>query len=397
MILARTLATQCRHAVFNRTVIWIDSGPVAWVARGSVLVEQGYLTYWAPYAKADDEILPNVTVGEELIPSEYDLEKKETKPPVRYDEASLVHKMEQCGIGRPSTYAPTIHTLKNHDYVIVLKTGRGKEYLQATAHGLTIDALLTQSVPPVVTEEYTAEMERQLDAIESGKVSRVAYLTDWYSGFATMMGTASPIAKQFIKKHDLRPTGRGGAGEETKTKCDCCGVAVYHKIKRKKGSGSFLSCRECGFTRDERVKTKKSGCAKEGCGGTLVERKRKDGKGSFFACASKGCGYIENADGKPAGGSSWVAEKTDKPCPRCTKKKLMLVVKKDVQPDERSRDNAFHCCEDKEHCKFNLPFGSKRARIDCEKCGGMMLERWSRKNDRFYACAKCTNTRNPSA
>lgn len=388
MILARFLATQCKPAVFDRTAIHIVAGSVEWLAQGSVLVDPGFLVYWAPYARMNDTTLPSISDGQTLAPIDYSLEKKRTSPPPRYSEPDLVMRMKKGKIGRPATYAGTLEALKRHGYVEIQKAGKKKTHIVPTNDGMVLDGLMTATVPELVTEDYTAQMEASLEKIEDGLESRVDYLRPWYEAFAKTLRDAQPRAGEYRKEHNLRPKARGGSGEETQITCDLCGEATYLKLTRRGNKGKFLKCSDeaCGFTRDIRAKTRK--CSADGCSGTLVERKRKDG-GSFMTCARADCDHTENVDGTSSGGGMYAREDTDKPCPRCEKTTLALFkLRKPVE----GRGHFFSCPERKK-CGFSLDFGARRHKVPCEKCGGMMLERTSKKGDRFWGCAKCPQTR----
>lgn len=394
MIRARALASQCKPPMFDRTTIWIQAGDTEWVAIGSVLIDPGYLVYWGPYAQSEDTELPKLSEGQDLHPTEYVIEEKTTQPPKRYDEPSLVMLMERTGIGRPSTYDKTILTLKNHGYVENISTERGKKYLRPTDHGMKVDELLTECFPSIVSAEYTATMETALDSIESGEITRIGYLTDWYADFRRLMEQALPKANDFIARHNLKPRAQENNRTPTDIVCDRCEQATYVKIKRRAGRGSFLACSDeaCGFTRDVTAKVRKHACKADGCGGNLVQRKRQNGKGYFMACARKGCNYIENEDGRPASPSKYQREETDKKCPRCERRNLALFTLR--EPDPEGKAGGFFACPDRQKCGFTAPHPARVHRIPCEKCGGMMFRYFNKQGIPFYSCAKCNHTRN---
>ena len=331
LIKARFLASQCKPALFDRTTIWIDSGPVAWAAEGAVLVEPGFLHYWRPYARQEDVELPSVAPGQLLGPEGYALQEKQTTPPPRYDTGALIRKLELSGIGRPATFASIIDTLLRRGYVAEVTTSdargpagdapkrasarssaakgaaagsaRGaKRVLQPTALGLQVDGLLTASFPTLVTESYTAGMEAELDRIERREgETRTGYLKRWYADFRREMAAALGRAAAYRAEHGLdaraRRTADGGArGEETAIRCDRCAEATYRKIARRTGKGTFLACPACRLTRDVRARTKPNGCPK--CGSTLVERRGKRKGVRFFGCVRYGaperpCDHVE--------------------------------------------------------------------------------------------------------
>ena len=440
LIKARFLASQCSPALVDRTTVWIDAGPVAWAAEGAVLVEPGYLRYWAPYARQEDAPLPPVAPGQVLGAEGYDVKEKQTSPPPRYDTGALIRKLEVSGIGRPATFASIIETLLRRGYVIETTTasaraagdedgarrgkgakaakGGAKRVLQPTALGLQLDGLLTASFPTLVSEEYTAGMEAELDRIErrDGE-TRPGYLKRWYADFRAAMGDALRSAAEYRREHGLdarRRTAEGGArGEETATRCDRCGEASYRKIARRGGKGSFLACPACRLTRDVRARTRPDGCPK--CGSTLIERRGKRKGVKFWGCvrygaAERPCEYAEfepragsatpepqdaAAPAKPrkrstAGaaeaaasprrtrtaaqapapptsptGPTDAARPTGKRCPRCERASLDVA--------EGPAGAVYRCPG--AGCGFTLPVGARRRAVACPQCGGTVVER----------------------
>ncbi len=166
------MASQCNRAEINKTKITSKSGEVYWLAKGQVLRFAGYMRYWKDFGGNSE--LPQVQQGQSLTLKEADSEKKWTQPPPRYTEAKLVQKMEREGIGRPSTYSSTVKTLKDRDYVKIVK---GK--LQATELGLSVDSFQSGTFPELVQSKFTAQMEDKLDAIAQGKENWQKYLTGW--------------------------------------------------------------------------------------------------------------------------------------------------------------------------------------------------------------------------
>jgi DNA topoisomerase-1 len=407
LIKARFLASQCKPAVIDRTTVWVDSGPVAWVAQGAVLVDPGYLHFWRPYARQEDEELPAVAPGQTLGVEGYRIEEKQTAPPPRYDTGALIRKLEVSGVGRPATFASIIETLLRRDYVqevTISRAGRpvsqggrpGKRVLQPTAFGLQVDGLLTEAFPELVSEGYTAAMEAELDRIESGGgETRLGYLRRWYGEFRAAMSAALPRASRYRVAHQLQARPRPGRGEETRTRCDRCGEANYAKVARKGGKGSFLACPRCNMMRDVRAKTKPAGCPK--CGSALIERRGKHGK--FFGCVRYGggargepaaggpralerpCDYIEGSTGKTA------RAETDKPCPKCGREKLVVLTP--------TGDGAtpYYACPDR-GCRFTLTVGARRRAAPCPSCGGVVVERRPRAaaggkaGASFWSCAR---------
>lgn len=172
LIWERAIASQCKPARLAKSKILIEAGPTKWIARGSRVIEEGYLKFWR---NIDDDVeLPPVRLNETLKLTAIKSEKKTTQPPPRYSEAKLVQLMEKLGIGRPSTYASTIATLKMREYVNLEKL-----VLVATALGMKTDAVLMRALPDLVDVKFTAKMETSLDQIAEGKVNWQQFLFDW--------------------------------------------------------------------------------------------------------------------------------------------------------------------------------------------------------------------------
>jgi DNA topoisomerase-1 len=387
MIRARFLASQSKPATFDRTTVFIDSGPVPWAAEGSVLRDPGFLVFWGPYTRQEDVELPALAPGQELSPNDLRVLEKQTTPPSRYDQGALIKKLETSGIGRPATFASIIATLLEREYVREIAGGRGKKFLQPTEFGLQVDGLMSHALPELVTEQYTADMEAQLDAIERGEATRPEYLRGWYDAFREAMTRAHALGAEYRAAHGLRARPRAGGGEETTARCDRCGEANYRKIARKTGKGSFLACPACRMTRDVRAKVRPGACPQ--CGSALIEKKIGK-KAPFWGCVrygaeTKPCTYADWAGSskaesgaaasgkmasKKAEGPKFKREATDKTCPKCGAAKLGILT-----PLDAGGGAPFYACEDRE-CKFRLPVGARRRRAPCPSCGGVVLERW---------------------
>lgn len=244
LIWNRAVASQCRPAELAKTRIVTQSGAIFWEARGQVLIFPGYTVYWNNISP--DKELPAVQKGQILSLKEADSEKKQTQPPPRYTEPKLVQLMERQGIGRPSTYSPTIKTLKEREYVQLTK---GK--LQPTQLGRELDAFLAQVLPDLISSEFTANMEQQLDAIAAGKLNWEHYLTNWNQQyFAPALAKAIaqiPQVKSTLTQQSNKTqqkTSSKKAQELSNIQCPKCGkqmVKVPSKSAKVK-AGHFLSC-----------------------------------------------------------------------------------------------------------------------------------------------------------
>lgn len=219
LIWNRTIASQCAPVQIQKTRIMTQAGETHWEARGQVVVFPGYTRYWNNLS-ADCQ-LPTLQRGQALKLKSAQSEQKQTQPPPRYTEPKLVQLMERKGIGRPSTYAPTVKTLKERDYVTIEK---GK--VQPTALGLNLDAALEQLLPDLITPEFTAKMESDLDRIADGQENWEHYLNQWYQSYfspaiasaAQKMGTTVALGSAIDPLiHKTTATQSSKSGKATKT------------------------------------------------------------------------------------------------------------------------------------------------------------------------------------
>ncbi|HEY9627552.1 MAG TPA: type I DNA topoisomerase [Coleofasciculaceae cyanobacterium] len=176
LIWKRAVASQCNSARLRKTRVVTQSGNLYWETRGQMVEFLGYARYW--HNLQTDAQLPALSQGQALTLQQAQAEPKQTQPPPRYSEPKLVQLMERRGIGRPSTYAPTIKTLKQRDYVQGVK---GK--LQPTALGLDLDAALEKLLMKLVDPTFTAEMEQSLDQIAQGELNWERWLNEWNRGY----------------------------------------------------------------------------------------------------------------------------------------------------------------------------------------------------------------------
>ncbi|HEY9695601.1 MAG TPA: type I DNA topoisomerase [Oculatellaceae cyanobacterium] len=240
LIWNRAVASQCAAAKLAKTRIITQSESVYWEARGQVLVFPGYTKYWNNIS--DDSQLPKVKEGQLLTLKQARADKKQTQPPPRYTEPKLVQLMERKGIGRPSTYSPTIKTLKEREYVQLTK---GK--LQPTQLGMDLDAFLDQVLPDLIKAEFTAQMELKLDAIASGSLNWEYYLTSWNQEYFTpALSKAISEIKNFkqTRPQTNKSNAKSKASESINIQCPKCGqqmTKVASKSQKMKAD-HFLSC-----------------------------------------------------------------------------------------------------------------------------------------------------------
>ena len=176
LIWLRSIASLCRPAKLRKTSIVSRSGDISWVAKGSLVEFLGYGKYWK---NLDGEVLlPEVVMAQQVNLENANSEEKVTQPPRRYSEPKLVAVMERKGIGRPSTYAPTVKTLKERKYATLVKG-----ILQPTGLGLEVDEFLGLVLSDLLEAAFTAEMEGKLDAIAAGEENWEKYLTAWNQNY----------------------------------------------------------------------------------------------------------------------------------------------------------------------------------------------------------------------
>lgn len=230
LIWMRSIASQCQGAKIRKTTIAIRSGDVQWQAKGQTVEFAGYSKYWADISA--DSLLPSIEQSQILTAKSYKAEPKQTQPPSRYSEPKLVQAMEQKGIGRPSTYASTIATLKDRKYISLLK-----DKAQPTKIGLEVDDFLVRTLPDLVRSDFTAQMESQLDAISKGNLEWQRYLIDWNQGyFAPALMAAAQGLPEATPQRQL---------DKSRTKCPQCDVCLSKIPSKKVGKGYFLKCEQC--------------------------------------------------------------------------------------------------------------------------------------------------------
>lgn len=233
LIWKRAIASLCQRARLQQTKILTQSGDVNWQAKGQVLEFAGYSRYWNNLS--DDVQLPLVQEGQTLKLLNAGSEKKQTQPPPRYTEPKLVQQMERSGIGRPSTYAPTVATLKERNYVEL-----NKKVLQPTQLGMEVDSFVEKALPKLVDAEFTAEMEFQLDRIAEGKTNWEQWLTGWNREYLT---PALQQAQQIV------PTvAHQSIREVSEIGCPKCHNPMAQIPTRKVKKGYFLKCQSCADT-----------------------------------------------------------------------------------------------------------------------------------------------------
>lgn len=277
LIWNRFVASQMTMAVYSQISVDIKAGDYIFKAASTKVVFDGYTVVYEVEKEKDEteeeakEKLPELSQDEPLdllglVPSQHF-----TKPPPRYSDASLIKVLEELGIGRPSTYAPIIHTITSRDYVT-----REAGYFRPTELGGIVTKLLMEHFPKVLDVEFTANLENELDGIEEGETDWVMVLKSFYSPFIHSVEQAR-IEMKDVKKEVIA----------TDQVCVLCGKPMVIKWGR---NGKFLSCSDYPACKNTKSITSGVKCP-NGCGGELVARKSR--RGSFFGCSSyPKCNYI---------------------------------------------------------------------------------------------------------
>ncbi|WP_398440748.1 type I DNA topoisomerase [Sedimentibacter sp.] len=342
LIWKRFVASQMVDAEYDVTKVLLNNNDNIFEANGRVLVFDGYKAVYKYSDESESKLLPNVEAGEQLEIAKILPEQHFTQPPARYTEASLIKDLEERGIGRPSTYAPTITTITNRDYIV-----KDKNYLVPTDMGFLVTEMMEKYFSNIVNDKFTAELENNLDEIASGKKEWNDVIKDFYSGFKAELDIAEKEMEEIeikdevsdvkcencgtfmvIKKgrygkflacpnypgcKNTKPLNSGEQAEETDEVCENCGSKM---LKRKGRYGEFLACSnypDCKNTKPI-LKTIDVNCPL--CGGKIAVKFSKAGR-RFFGCTNyPDCKYM-----------SWL-EPTNQKCPDCGE----LMVIKDNKP-----------------------------------------------------------------
>ena len=279
LIWQRFVASQMAPAILERTSVDILAGPAdrekpyLFRATGSVVKFPGFLKVYRERRKEGEKAeeegegvqLPALQKGEELELVRLLPKQHFTQPPPRYSDASLIRALEEYGIGRPSTYAPTLTTIQQRGYV-----ERVDRRLVPTALGFTVNDLLVKFFPDIVNVGFTAEMEEKLDSISTGEQAWVPVLREFYGPFAQRV----EVARERMPRVELKP-------EPTGESCPECGRPLLIKHGR---YGKFIGCSgwpECRYSAPIPL----PGVTCPECGGPIVEKRTRRGR-RFYSCAN---------------------------------------------------------------------------------------------------------------
>lgn len=341
LIWQRALASQMSEAIVENTTIDIndESDKYTFRATGSVVKFDGYLKV---YSNMDtDNVLPQVEKDEKLLLKEIKPVQHFTEPPARYSDATLVKVMEEHGIGRPSTYAPTINTIQERGYV---ERDEAKRF-KPTEIGILVNDLLVANFPQIVDYEFTAKVEDELDEIANGKLAWVPVIKNFYEPFIKNVEEKSAT----LDKKKLTE-------QATDEKCEKCGSPMVIKMGR---FGKFLACTnypECKTTKNisktgeiEEPETTNEVC--ETCGKPLVLKRGRFGK--FLACS----------DYPTCKTTKRIEKTTGVKCPECKEG--------DIVEKRSKRGRTFYACNRYPDCKFAL--WSKPTGETCPTCGSLLV------------------------
>ena len=278
LIYNRFMASQMTAAVYDTMSVTIDANNYTFKANGQNLKFKGFMTL---YVEGTDEkkeeevgIIPELEVKQEVKKQKIEPKQSFTEPPARYTEASLVKALEEKGIGRPSTYSPTITTILERRYI-----EKVQKQLMPTELGKVVNKLLVENFSDVVNVEFTANIENQFDNIVEGKENWRKMISDFYGPF-----------EENLEKVEKELEHVEMVEEVSDVKCEKCGRMMVYKYGK---FGKFLACPgypECKNTKAI-VETVDVPCPK--CGGTVQVRRAKNKK-KYYICENnpKSCDYI---------------------------------------------------------------------------------------------------------
>ncbi|WP_318615439.1 type I DNA topoisomerase [Sporosarcina sp. YIM B06819] len=305
LIWERFVASQMAPAILDTVTIDLVNNDVRFRANGSQVKFQGFMQV---YVEGDDDkeeekdrILPPLEEGERLKYSDIDPKQHFTQPPPRFSEARLVKTLEELGIGRPSTFAPTLDTIQKRGYV----TLDAKRFIP-TELGEIVHQAVNQYFPDIIDVEFTAQMEKGLDNVEEGNIKWVKVIDDFYQDFEKHV----QVADAEMEKIEIKDEP---AGED----CEKCGLPMVFKLGR---YGKFMACSGFPDCRNTKAIIKPIGVTCPSCKeGQVVERKSKT-KRIFYGCDRyPECEYV-----------SW-DKPVARPCPKCEHTLVEKKLKKGVQ------------------------------------------------------------------
>ncbi|MDO5003547.1 MAG: type I DNA topoisomerase [bacterium] len=302
LIYKRTLASLMADAKVKQTSIILDNNDYKFKTTGQVLTFDGYLKVYKDYESSEDKILPELADADILSTDRVNKEQHFTKPPARYTEAKLIKEMEELGIGRPSTYAKIIDTIKERGYVELVE-----KKFKPTKVGIESTDKLQEFFSDLINVEYTRDMEEDLDKVADGKLVWNEVLKNFYALFEPRVKNA------FTDMEKKEP-------EKTGEVCPNCGNPL---VIRKGKYGEFVACSnypECKYIKKEEKEVVEVMDCPE-CSGKIIERKTKRGK-VFYGCNNypkcKFASWDKPVEGKCPDCGKYLVEKDGKiKCSSC--------------------------------------------------------------------------------
>lgn len=379
LIWKRFVACQMKSALFDKTSVTISAAPYTFQASGSLMRFSGFM---ALYASSNDKesqpennkALPRLSEGMALKCHQLEPKQHFTQPPPRFSEASLVNELEENGIGRPSTYATILTTIRGKGYVDLVKRN-----FKPTELGFIVNDLLIESFPDILNVDFTARMEDELDKIKEGEIDGVAVLETFYESFEKDLERAAK---------EMRSVR--GNGLAVDLNCPSCGNPLTIKVGK---SGPFLACSgypRCNFTRnytrnetgqieiEEPTADKPSNEICEKCASPMVQKQGRFGP--FLACSS----YPACKNTRSLKARETKTESTGVKCPQkgCGG---------EIAVRRSKRGRIFYGCTRYPSCTFAL--WDKPVSQPCPECAApFVLERTTKKDGPHLKCfnKECT-------
>ncbi len=353
LIYKRFLASQMQDALFESQSVVVACEKGEFKASGRKLLFDGYYKILGNDDK--DKLLPNLKENDPIKLEKLESNAHVTEPPVRYSEASLIKVLESLGIGRPSTYAPTISLLQNRDYIKV-----EKKQISALESAFKVIEILEKHFEEIVDSKFSASLEEELDNIAQNKADYQQVLKDFYYPF---MDKIEAGKKNIISQKVHEKTGQS---------CPKCGGELVKKNSR---YGEFIACNnypKCKYvkqTENANDGAKQELCEK--CGGEMVQKFSRNG--AFLACNNyPECKNTKSLKNTPNAKETIEGVK----CPECGGDIAL----------KRSKKGSFYGCNNYPKCNFlsnHKPINKR-----CEKCHYLMSERMYRKK-KAHECIKC--------
>lgn len=372
LIWDRFVASQMESAIYDTVTANITAKDYSFRASGYSVRFDGFQVLYTESKDEDKETedeggtkLPSLDEGEMLKFLKITPKQKFTSPPPRFTEKTLIKELERLDIGRPSTYANILTTIKSRNYVEI----KSKKYF-TTPLGAEVVDVLVKYFAEIMEVKFTALMEQNLDEVALGKKDWVDLMNDFYSPFSSALEKATKEVKPMEKTENL-----------SDIKCPICEKPMAVK---KTAKGEFLGCTgypECKVTlpNDPKFNTPMKKCEK--CGKPMFLKEFKDGrtKKYFLGCI----GYPECKHSIPCDKNGKVedTETCDVQCPKC---KSPMAVK-------QGKTGKFLGCTNYPECKQILPYGETR---ECPDCGRLMGVRTSQSGNKFWGCSgypECKN------